>query len=194
MAYVPNSSVAGFLGAITPIPADQAIEDALNPTIAGITNLDGNQHVRPRLSKDPPTIPDRSVNWVAFGISDVSSDTCAATVMSGDTTALVIRNQVIEVLLSWYGPSAGDLAEVFRDGLQIGQNRALLRANSLGFVSISSARKVPELLKQQFVPRYDQTLILNRRTERQFSILSLQGFGIQLDTDPAGSTPIIIST
>lgn len=193
MAYVPNSSVPGFLGAITPIPADQAIEDALNPTIAGITNLDGNRYVRPRLAAEPAVTPDRNVNWVAFGISEVNSDTCAATVMSGASEALVIRNQVIEVLLSWYGPQAGNLAEVFRDGLQVSQNRALLRTHGLGVVSISGARKVPELFKQQFVPRYDQTVVFNRRTERRFSILSLQGFGIQLDTDPVGSTPITIS-
>lgn len=193
MAYVPNSSVAGFLGSITSIPNDQLLEDVLNPTIAGITNLDGNAQVRPRYQEDPPAVPNRTTNWVAFGIQQVLSDTCAATVQQNDNSALVIRYQEIEVLLSWYGPQSGDNAELFRDGLQIGQNRDLLNQNDLGIISIGEARKAPELFKNKFLTRYDQTLMLRRRTARQFSILTLTGFGITLTTDPLGETPITIN-
>lgn len=193
MAYVPNSSVAGFLGSISNIPNDQALEDALNPTIAGITQLDANTQIRPRFQEDPPAVPDRSVNWVAFGITRILSDTCAATVQQSNSSALVIRNQDIEVLLSWYGPQAGNNAEVFRDGLQIDQNRDLLRAADLGIITIGEARKAPELFKSKYLNRYDMTLMLRRRTARQFSILTLTGFGITLNTDPVGETPIQIN-
>lgn len=192
MAYVPNSSVAGFLGSITSIPNDQLLEDVLNPTIAGITQLDGNAQIRPRFQEDPPAVPDRSVNWVAFGINRVTSDTAAAVKQSANS-AEVIRYQEIEVLLSWYGPQAGNYAEVFRDGLQIGQNRDLLNQNDLGIISIGEARKAPELFKQKYLIRYDMTLMLRRRTARVFPILTLTGFGITLNTDPVGETPITIN-
>lgn len=192
MAYVPNSSVTGFLGSITSIPNDQLLEDVLNPTIAGITQLDGNTQIRPRYQEDPPAVPDRSVNWVAFGINRVTSDTAAAIKQSA-TSAEVIRYQEIEVLLSWYGPQAGNYAEVFRDGLQIGQNRDLLNQNDLGIISIEEARKAPELFKQKYLTRYDMTLMLRRRTARVYPILTLIGFGIELHTDPVGETPITIN-
>lgn len=192
MAYVPNASVAGFLGSITSIPNDQLLEDVLNPTIAGITQLDGNTQIRPRFQEDPPAVPDRSVNWVAFGINRVTSDTAAAIKQSA-TSAEVIRYQEIEVLLSWYGPQAGNYAEVFRDGLQIGQNRDLLNQNDLGIISIGEARKAPELFKQKYLTRYDMTLMLRRRTARVYPILTLTGFGITLNTDPVGETPITIN-
>lgn len=193
MPVVPSSLQAGFLRSVTPIAMDAALEDAINPTIAGITGLDGDKYVRPRLTASPATIPDVSVNWVAFGVSRIMSDTCAATIQASDDVAKVIRNQVVELVLSWYGPGAGHLCEVFRDGLQISQNRDLLRASDFGFVDVSEARKVPEIVKQQFVARYDQTLTLNRRTERLFNVFTLRGFGIDLRTDPQGSTPITIS-
>lgn len=193
MPYVPNSSTAGFLGSISNIPNDQALEDALNPTIAGITQLDKDTQIRPRFQEDPPAVPDRNTNWVAFGIVRILSDTCAATVQQSATSALVIRNQEIEVLLSWYGPQAGNYAEVFRDGLQIDQNRDLLNANELGIISIGEARKAPEMFKQKYLNRWDMTLMLRRRTARQFSILTLAGFGITLHTDPVGETPIQIN-
>lgn len=192
MAYAPNSSVAGFLGSITSIPNDQLLENVLNPTIAGITQLDGDTQIRPRYQEDPPAVPDRSTNWVAFGVSRVISDTVAATKQNAGS-AEVVRYQEIEVLLSWYGPQAGNYAELFRDGLQVDQNRDLLNQNELGVISIGEARKAPELFKQKFLTRYDMTLMLRRRTARVYPVLTLLGFGITLNTDPVGETPITIN-
>ena len=105
----------------------------------------------------------------------------------------MIRLQEIEILLSWYGPNSGNLAEVFRDGLQIGQNRDLLNAGNFGIVDIGEARRAPELFKQKFLTKYDQTLMLRRRTERVYPILTLLGYGVTLNTDPRGETPLTIN-
>lgn len=188
-----NSSQAGFLASFTVIPMDKQLEDILNPTIAGITGLNGDTQVRPRYQEDPPTQPDRSVDWVAFGVNRVLSENWAAVVENANQTASVIRYQELEVLFSWYGPNGSSYAEAFRDGLQIGQNRDLLNQNDIGLIDIGEARKAPALFKEKWLTKYDQTILFRRRTERVYPILTLLGYGITLNTDPVGETPITIN-
>ena len=188
-----NSSQAGFLSSFSTIPMDKQFEDILNPTIAGITGLNGDSQVRPRYQENPPNQPDRSVDWVAFGVNRVVSENWAAVVENDNQTASVIRYQEIEVLLSWYGPNGSNYAEVFRDGLQIGQNRDLLVQNDIGLIDIGEARKAPALFKEKWLTKYDQTILFRRRTERVYPILTLLGYGITLNTDPVGETPITIN-
>lgn len=193
MSYSPNSSVVGFLGGASTIPTDQELEDLINPTLAGITGLDKNKQIRPRFSVDPPTVPDRSVNWVAFGINRVVSPSQASVFQKDANSAVVIRYQEIELLLSWYGPKASHYAELFRDGILIGQNRDLLAASDLGVVDVGEARKVPELFKEKYLTRYDMLWTLRRRTERTYSVKDLASVNITLNTDPVGETPTVIN-
>lgn len=193
MPIAPNSSVAGILQPSNVIPDDQALELSLNPTIAQITGLDGNKYIRPRWQPDPPVTPDRATNWVALGITRRASPTVAATKQIDALTAAVIRYQEFDILLSWYGPDSGSLGAIFADGLQIGQNRDLLRQYDFGIVTIGDATRAPDLFKEKFRNRYDQTLTLRRRTERIYSVEALVGFGITLHTDPVGETPVTIN-
>ncbi len=187
-----SSRQAGFLSPSGTIPDDNALEDILNPTIVGITGITANL-VRPRWQPDPPTQPDKATNWVAFGLNRVSSPTQAATYQKDDTTSVVIRYQDMEFLLSFYGPNAGNYAEIFRDGLQIGQNRDLLAAADLGVIDIGEARRAPALFKEQWLTKYDMTLTLRRRTEREYPTSLLVSATVQLNTDPPGETPININ-
>ena len=184
-----DSTQAGFLAPLAGPPYDQALDDVLNPTFAGITGLDGDNYVRPRYQPNPPVQPDRTVDWLAFGVNRNVSDNWAAQEASA-TQVKVIRYQEMERLLSFYGPNAAANGECLRDGLQIDQNRALMNSADIGVVSIGELRRAPALFKEQWLSKWDMTLVLRRRTERTYPILSLLSAGFELRTDPIGETPI----
>lgn len=188
-----SSAQAGFLQSVfSAVPHDDVLENAITLTIAGVTGLDQNYAVRPRFQEDPPANPDRSVDWVSFGIQRILATSFASQLQLSATSVAVIRYQELELLLSWYGPHASSFAEMFRDGLQIDQNRDLLRASDIGLVGVSESTRAPELFKAKYLNRYDQTMTVRRRTQRSYAISVLTSAGIILNTDPVGETPISI--
>ncbi len=187
-----SSNGLGFLTPTTPIPYDQQLEDVLSPTIAGITGLAVNL-VRPRFQENPPTQPDRSVNWVAFGVMRTVSDTYQAVNYDAHGVASVIRYHEFDVLLSFYGPLGSSYCEIFRDGLLIGQNRDLLTQNDIGVVDIGESRKAPALFKENWLTKYDMNVTFRRRTQRAYPILSIGSASITINTDPVGESPVVVN-
>lgn len=188
-----SSRFKGFLRPTIPVPEfDQALDDLLNPTIAGILGLNGDLWVRPRFQESAPAQPDRNTPWVAFGVNRTISDTYQA-VRQTNSGAAVIRYQILEVLLSFYGPTADAMAAEFRDGLLISQNRYLLTQGDIGVVDIGESRKVPALFKEKWLTKVDMNLTLSRQTERLYPVEVLLSAGITLNTDPVGNTPLAIN-
>jgi hypothetical protein len=187
-----NSTIAGFLAPANPVPYDQQLEDQLHATVSGITGIAGTL-CRPRYQPDAPTQPDRETNWVAFGINRTVTDNFVTVDHKADTSSTVIRYHEFEVLLSFYGPLAGSYAEIFRDGLMIGQNRDVLTTFNIGVVSIGEARKAPALFKEKWLTRYDMLVTFRRRTERNYNVDSLGSAPITLNTDPVGESPVSIN-
>lgn len=188
-----NSSQAGFLSSSTSLDFDDDLDDALNPTIAGLTGLDPDQYVRPRFQEAPPVQPDRSVDWVAFGVNRTVASFFSSVVQVSDASAEVTRYAEHDVLLSFYGPHAQGVAERFRDGLQIGQNRDALNLLGIGVIDCGEARKVPALFKEKWLSKWDMTWRIRRNTTRAFPILTLLSAGFVVSASGANTISLPVS-
>ncbi|WP_217284496.1 phage neck terminator protein [Pseudomonas nitroreducens] len=69
-----TSASGGYLTpAGAPTPADEALEDILQPMVVGITGLPGKM-VRPRWQPGNPKQPEPNVNWCAIGVMHTKQD------------------------------------------------------------------------------------------------------------------------
>src|SRR5215472_15859820 len=74
MAWVPDSTTAGYLGPILgtgPVLQDDQWDDFLHDVLAGVSGLDPTM-VRPRWQVVPPNVPDFKTDWLAFGITETT--------------------------------------------------------------------------------------------------------------------------
>ena len=189
-----TSATGGYLvPAASPAPLEgQSLDQFLQQVVVGITGLPGNL-VRPRWQQTTPNLPAKGTDWAALGITDRDPDTFAATVHTDDATGgydTLYRHESLQVLTSFYGPNAGSYAGILSDGLQLPQNLEVLTTNKMGLVSTGSPRQVPELIKNQWVRRFDLQVIINRQIVRAYPILTLLSADGTVVTD-SGQTETI---
>ena len=191
-----DSSTGGFLSPVAGGPApleDQALDRFLQQLVVGITGLPGTL-VWPRWQSEPPNIPDYGTNWVAIGVTDNDPDTFAVELHSpaGNGSDTIYRNEVLEVLASFYGPNAGSYASLFREGIAVAQNREVLQLNAFGLVAVGKQRKVPELVKGRWLKRIDLPVTLRRAIEYVYPVLNLESADITVQTDQPSSDPYTV--
>lgn len=170
----------------TPLYGDE-LEDVFHDTIAGILSLDGSL-VRPRWQANPPNQPDFDVDWVAFGIVNNKGDWNPymgfdATADLGNGADVFERDEELILLHSYYGPNSMKLQSLFQDGLYLDDNRALLTAQGIKFISFVDAMQVPALMKETWVKKMDQRYIFRRRIRRQYPIRYLLSATATLDNE-----------
>lgn len=90
----------------------------------------------------------------------------------GVNTNVFQRHEDLEVQCSFYGPDADDIASSVRDGFQLGQNREALGLANMGFVGTSSARRVPDLVNERWIDRFEMSVFLRRERLRVYPILT----------------------
>lgn len=193
-----DSSTQEFLPP-NPAPAPVPLEDNVLITffqnfVVGITGMAGNM-VRPRWQPEPPNIPTGS--WCAIGIMGRVADTYAAEIHHDDVNGAydeVRRHEIIRLLTSFYGPAASTNAEIFREGLQLSQNREYLTLANMGLVDSEDLITVPELIKEKWLYRVDLPFSVKRQIVRTYNVLSLQSAQFQLEEDvPASSTSLSVN-
>ncbi|MBB3006038.1 phage neck terminator protein [Cupriavidus alkaliphilus] len=188
-----TSATGGYLAPTAPVPPeDDALDDLLQGLVAGVTGLPGNL-VRPRWQPTVPKQPEPSVNWCALGVTEQENDAGPAIQHgpTGDGHDEYQRHQDIRLLCTFYGPAAKGYAQRLADGLAIPQNREQLRPNDMAFVSASEIRATPDFVNQQWVRRYDLTLLLRRKITRTYPVLNLLSAQVSTETD---SVPPMAST
>ena len=153
------------------LPGDLSLEDFIQTVITGISGLPG-QMVRPKWQLNPPKQPQILDNWIAFGISSITPDANAYNGQDADDNNELKRNETIEVQLAFYGPNAMENISVFRDGLWIQQNLESMFKARMGFRGIGPANRIPDLINERWVDRYEVTLVLVREVVRTYPILS----------------------
>lgn len=167
-----NTSATG--GVLIPDPTsaplyDDALDDVFQALFVGLTGLDGSM-VRPRFQLRPPKQPDASTNWCAVGVMDIDSDAGPALDQSQQEYQ---RHETIHVLASFYGQNGRALATQARDGLGIVQNNESLASQLMLYVNNDTIRKVPELVGEQWVQRYDLPVTFRRQIKRTYAVESL---------------------
>lgn len=186
-----DSTTSGFLTPDLAPLADTQLEDALHDTIALVVGISDVELVRPRWQMMPPNRPMTVTNWISFGIVGTDPDTNlyeghnAEFVDDGTdiSTSTVEYDELLQVLISFYGPNAGGNDARLRAGLQLAQNREQLRAINVGVVRYQRPTRIPSLLKETWVPRVDATLVLRRRSVHRYNVRTVSSANGMLDNE-----------
>lgn len=170
-----DSTAAGYLAPITPAPAEDIdLDQVLCRMVTGITGLPDAFVIVKGLPR-PALQPDRPTTWCAVGVTgldappniDVVHDGCAA---AGFGQSRYFRQEEIEAMASFYGPSARSMAALLRDGLEVGQNREALEAAGVVYVRPERITPLADLENKLFVRRADFVFRLRRMVGRTYAI------------------------
>ena len=184
---MPNSSTTGgnLLPASTPAPLEgDALDDFFQTWIVALTGLDPTL-IRPRWTPVPADIPGFGVNWAAFGITAFESETFAAELHLGSNDGYneTRRHEEMNCLISFYGPDSGSYAALFRDGLQVAQNREYLSLNGMGLVSSDKIIPMPELVKERWLKRFDLNFVIRRIIVRDYNIVTILSVPVSINNE-----------
>lgn len=182
-----DSTASGYLVPTAPSPPleDAALDAVFQQMIVGLTGLPGSM-VRPRWQATVPKQPDPSVNWCAIGItnSEPEANPVITHNPAGNGSDTFLRNEVLTVLASFYGPNASANAAQARDGVFMPQNNDMLTANLMGLVDVGPKRPAPELVNQQWVRRFDFEIRIRRQIVRTYNVLTILSASGTVDSDP----------
>lgn len=177
---------------------DQALYEALQGAVVGITGLPGNL-VRPRWQPEPSLLPQAATCWIALGITDRKADTFPYLDFfppsSPDASYQMQRNEEFTVLASiydlGYSGQADEVAGVLRDGLMIPQNGEVLATAGIYVVGDADLVVAPSLFKQRWMYRVDLQVRFRRLITREYDVPSTDAVGVTLYTDD-GQPPRVI--
>jgi hypothetical protein len=181
---MPNTSATG--GYLLPDPTTNPIDDGaldafLQAIVVGVTGLAGSL-VRPRWQPEPPNLPDYGTDWAAIGVTDYEPDDFAVEIWNPNTLSTDLqRQEKLSILVRFYGPNARSYSGLFRDGLQLDQNREQLYINGFALVNTGRPLRVPELIKDRWLDRVDIPWTCRRAIDRNYQVLSLVSAGITLE-------------
>lgn len=161
-----------------------APENVIRKWMADITGLPLTRVVRRWLPR-PGTRPGIDEDWIAVGVERVQTHGTPyqrgrkgqpEDAESGDVVREV--HQTLHCIASFYGPNAAQIVDDFRDAAQLFQTNAALQAQGLTLQGIAEdALQLPDLLGEQWVPRFDITFKLGRKVTRIYGVRDLVKVG-----------------
>lgn len=173
---MPNTSASGgYLAPSSTAPAeDEAFDRFFQALVVGLTGI-AITNVRPRWAEVPLAIPERGINWAAFGVVGIDADDYPVVLhkSAGDGTDEMQRHETIELMVSFYGPNSTRSATLFRDGLYIPQNREELWKAQVAVLDLGRLVSVPDLMNNTWRRRIDAPLRLRRCITRVYPVLNL---------------------
>jgi hypothetical protein len=193
---VNTSATGGYLDPTLTTPSldDDALTDFFQEIIVGVSGLPGDK-VFPRWQEDPPELPEFGVDWAAVGVNARRANFSPAVEHhpDGDGYDELIRQEEIDVLISFYGPSAASIASRFRDGMHIAQNREPLLLTGMALAeAVGDFTRSPELIFNRWLNRIDATMVIRRVVTRRYSVLNLlQVIGELKANPPWGSNRLV---
>ena len=161
-----------------------APENVIRKWMADITGLPLHRVVRRWLPR-PGTRPGIDEDWIAVGVERVQTHGTPyqrgrkgqpEDAESGDVVREV--HQTLHCIASFYGPNAAQIVDDFRDAAQLFQTNDSLKAQGLTLQGIAEdALHLPDLLGEQWVPRFDITFKLGRKVSRTYGVRDLVKVG-----------------
>jgi len=194
MTWVANSSIKGYIGPTsTTALDDNSLDDIIHDLIQGLTNLD-NTLIRPGFQPQPANMPNINQSWIAFQLVKNTDDLAPSYSFDPLIGLTEYKNEIMEYLISSYGPNAGYNLRLIRDGIKIGQNRDVLSSLGMAFISLSETMQAPMKINERWEKRYDVRLRLRREISVVYPIESLQSAEIELNRDDNSTTENIFVT
>lgn len=187
-----SSGAAGFLAPLTAPIYDNPLDDFFQAFLAALSTIPGPL-VRPRWQPEPPNLPAFTTDWMAWGIVDVDTDRFAYQDMTPAGDQFVVeRDEILTMLMSFYGPRAGQLASQVSASMQLSQNRSYLKAQNITLIEVMGQARVPALLKEKWVPRVDQRVLFRRRASWAYEVHTIIEVEASLDNEHY-TTPLVVT-
>ncbi|MFO3907578.1 hypothetical protein AAHD62_24190 [Enterobacter hormaechei] len=174
-----DTTQPGYLTPTGPAPQyDQGLEREISRWIRGVSGLPDGMAMS-RFTDPQPTIPAQGSSWCGFNISDFQDAANPASVTKDDDTDYQWQYETLVVLCCFYGPDGQAYAKTFRSGLFVPQNNAELNRVGLTVGEVGRIIPAPELINNQWQRRYDLSVTLRRKVEREYGIKSILSAPVQ---------------
>jgi hypothetical protein len=166
---------------------DLLLRRLLQQIVVGTTGLPGTM-VRPRWQLEPPNQPDIEKDWAAIGSISRTRDVFPAVIHSTnpdnfyDSSSTVNRNQILEVLCSFYGPNCEQNTELFTMGIYLDQNQEQLTDNGFALIEVRDSLVVPALIKERWVMGIDTSFRLRRQQNYVYPVPNIAAARATLET------------
>lgn len=163
-------------------------EDVLRIYLSAITGIDKTL-VRKRWLIKPGTQPKIGVNWAAIGVDSV--ETQGLPYQDGQKSTIEVQDtitrtswQTLRCTATFYGTDAAEIADNFREGIQLYQNDAQLRRYGLTIQGVDNdVRHLPDLLFEQWIDRYDVTFKVGRSVTRIYGVRTIASADVEIYTE-----------
>lgn len=168
----PEGWSAGYWDDADVPTSGQTLDNFMQQAVAAITGLPTTL-VRPRWQPEPPTIPPFTTNWAAVGVRDSTplGFPHASEIDAGNGFSVQTDTEEFDTLCSFYGPQADNFAVALRLGLMVDQNREAFQLLNMGLIQTTGRRRVPELVKLQWLERVDITFSMRRLVRQTYPVL-----------------------
>ena len=173
---------------------DSTLQKFLQQLVMGIDGLQGF-NVIPRWQAEPPLIKNFGTNWASIGVMRKIPDRFAYVkqeTVNKQCQSQVYRNEILEVLLTFYGPNAEANIERFTMGLQIPQNREMLQNAGYGVVDIGDPVMMAEEIKQRWTRRVDVLFTLRRAALYTYAVPNVKSATIELHNEVEDITITVV--
>lgn len=187
-----TSATGGYLvPEIAPLEGD-GLHDVLQGAISGISGIPG-RFIRPRWQPNPPTQPAKTQNWAAFGIERITKYDYPVIIHdgAGDGASgrdILRRQELLAVLISFFGPNAWNKAQQMRDGLYIPQNLEALAAQDIKLYEAGDPIALPALVNSDFIMRVDLEVTFIRVVQTAYAIRNILSSDFIISSDVEIST------
>lgn len=166
-----DSSTGGVLLPTANPINDVDLDVVFQGLVSALTGLHG-QYVRPRFQGEPAAPPDFGSTWAAVGVTAFDDDQYPVQQFKNGTGLILIRNERLDVMCSFYGAKAQQAARALRDNILIDQNRDGLTPYSIAYAYAATPVKSPALIQKRWTNRIDVTLTFRRQITEVYNVLS----------------------
>jgi hypothetical protein len=163
-----------------------ALQRFLQQIVVNITGIDGCL-VIPRWQQQAPNLPAIGTDWASIGVRARTPDTFNSEAMT-DAGLVIHRNQILEILVSFYGPNADANNDLMQMGLLVSQNREFMKSQGFVATYYGPPTIAPELIQEQWLYRVDMSFYLRRVQEFTYPVETVLSAGFEIVTDPATET------
>lgn len=167
-----SSKTAGWLTPVSNEPTyDTLLDEQIREWIMGITGLSANR-VAAVDGNEPPS-------WQAdeegcfFIVMKITAEGTPVITHQQEENSELWREEIIECLLHFYGPSAQRYSTRLRDGTALSQNSEELKMQTLNVQSCGEIITALDVVNNIQTRRYDLTVNLTRKIVRLYGINSL---------------------